>query len=284
MSLPLPRSLSPSKVAAFKDCALAFRFSAIDRLPEPPSIPAVKGTLVHRALERLFWLVPAGSRSLEAAMAQLQLAWDERERDPEWLALGLGPEEAQSMLDEAGTLIGRYFRLEDPDSVVVLGTELTLEATVGTLVLRGIIDRLDLDEDGQLVVTDYKTGRVPGATHEQARLAGVHFYAYLCQQVLGLRPARVQLLYLREPVAITTVPSEQSIKGLRQRTTAVWTAVERACQLEDFRPKPSALCEWCAFRAGCPAFGGDPRLLSALGAATAGSPRLAPAPAFSTPA
>ena len=53
MPLPLPSSLTPSKVAAFKDCALAFRFSVIDGLPEPPSAPAVKGTLVHRALELL---------------------------------------------------------------------------------------------------------------------------------------------------------------------------------------------------------------------------------------
>ena len=32
MALPLPTSLSPSKVASFKDCALAFRFSAAQGL------------------------------------------------------------------------------------------------------------------------------------------------------------------------------------------------------------------------------------------------------------
>ena len=58
MALELPDSLSPSKVSTFTDCALAFRFSGIDRLPEPPSVPATKGTLVHAALERLFVLDP----------------------------------------------------------------------------------------------------------------------------------------------------------------------------------------------------------------------------------
>lgn len=58
MSFPLPTSLSPSKVSTFKDCALAFRFSAIDKVPEPPSMPAVKGSLVHRALELLFVAKP----------------------------------------------------------------------------------------------------------------------------------------------------------------------------------------------------------------------------------
>jgi putative RecB family exonuclease len=132
-----------------------------------------------------------------------------------------------------------------------------LEVQLGTLTLRGIIDRLELDRDGELVVTDYKTGRAPGMAYEQSRLAGVHFYAFLCEQVFGRRPARVQLLHLREPIAISTEPSEQSIRALRGKALAVWTAVERACEREDFRPRPSRLCDFCAYKAYCPAWGGD---------------------------
>ncbi len=260
MTLPLPNSLSPSKVSSFKDYALAFRFSVIDKLPEPPSPWAFKGTLVHRALERLFWSSPEGERTLEAALAELDAAWESFADEPELLGLGLSAEEADAFRAEAADLVRGYFELEDPNRVNFMGVELLLEAKVGSMLLRGIIDRLDLDEDGELVVTDYKTGRVPGQSGEQARLAGVHFYAYLCERVLGRRPARVQLLYLREPVAIVSSPSEQSIKGLEKRSAAVWSAIERACRSEDFRPKPSALCEYCAFKSYCPAFGGDPDL------------------------
>lgn len=260
MSFPLPTSLSPSKVSSFKDCALAFRFSAIDRLPEPPSLPAVTGTLVHRALERLFWQVPPGSRSAPAGQACLEAVWVQMREDPEWLGLDLDEQGAETMLAEARVLVERYFTMEDPDSVRAIGTELWVEAQMGTLALRGIIDRLDLDAEGRLVVTDYKTGRVPGAAQEQARLGGVHFYSFLCEQALGVRPAKVQLLYLRDRVTISTEPSEQSTRGMLMRTKAVWTAVERACLHEDFRPKPSALCGWCAYQTWCPAFGGDPSL------------------------
>ena len=34
--------------------------------------------------------------------------------------------------------------------------------------------------------------------------------------------------------------------------------LERACERDDFRPKPGPLCSWCNFQAHCPAFGGDP--------------------------
>ena len=66
-----------------------------------------------------------------------------------------------------------------------MGVELTLEARVGAMRLRGIIDRLDLTPDGELVVIDYKTGRAPSPAFEQSKLIGVHIYALLCQEVLG---------------------------------------------------------------------------------------------------
>jgi putative RecB family exonuclease len=261
--LPLPTSLSPSKVSSFKDCALAFRLSAIDRLPEPSSPYAAKGTLVHRALQLLMFEHEAGDRTPATARAALERAVPEILDDPELADLALGADERAAFVADAGVLLDNYFTLEDPNSVQVLGTELLLSVTIGTLHLRGIIDRLELDADGELVITDYKTGRAPSQAYEQTKLGGVHFYAFLCEAVLGRRPARVQLLHLREPIAISTAPSEQSIRGLRQQTMAVWSAVERACQQEDFRPKPGRLCGSCAFRAYCPAVGGDLSQLAA---------------------
>ena len=265
VTLPLPRSLSPSKVATFKECALAFRFAVIEGLPEPPSPRATKGTLVHRALE-LLMLEPPSRRSLATGLACLQRAREELRDHPEYSGLGLTPEAEAEFEADAEELVRRYFALENPAAVRPIGLELRMEAEVGNLRLRGVIDRLELDDVGELVVTDYKTGRAPGTTHEQSRLGGVHFYAFLCQQVLGRRPARIQLLYLAEPVAIVARPSEQSIRGMQQRAEAVWRAVERACEHDDFRPRPSPLCEWCSFRAYCPAFGGNPSDASELAA------------------
>jgi putative RecB family exonuclease len=261
MSLPLPSSLSPSKVSSFKDCALAFRFSAIDRLPEPASPQAAKGTLVHRALELLFWEEDQGDRSRQAAESKLFRAVDELLDDPEYAQLGLLDAAREEFVADASTLLDNYFTLEDPDAVRVLGTELRVSAQRGSLRLRGIIDRLELDDHGDLVVTDYKTGRAPSVNYEQGKLGGVHFYAFLCQEVLGRRPARIQLLHLREPMRISTVPTEQTVRGLQIQTMAVWAAVEKACEREDFRPKPGRLCSYCAFHAYCPAVGGDLSLL-----------------------
>jgi len=52
---PEPRvpGLSPSRANDFQQCPLLFRFRVVDRLPEPPSLAAARGTLVHTVLERL---------------------------------------------------------------------------------------------------------------------------------------------------------------------------------------------------------------------------------------
>jgi putative RecB family exonuclease len=269
MALPLPTSLSPSKVSTFKDCALAFRFSAIDRIPEPPSLPAVKGTTVHRALELLFGREPE-DRTPEVATACLDAALSEMRSAEDFVALDLDQPAQVEFAEDASRMVERYFQLEDPRSIRPVGLEMMLEAELGTLVVRGIIDRLEEDADGSLVVTDYKTGRAPSVAQEQSRLGGVHFYAFLCERVLGRRPSKVQLIYLgAQPQVITTTPSEQSVRGMEKKVGAIWNAVERACEQDDFRPKQSALCNWCSYKQFCPAFGGDPALARDAGRASA---------------
>jgi len=258
VSFDLPRSLSPSKVSSFRSCPLAFRFTAIERLPDPATPATVKGTLVHTALEGLFWNHDRGQRSAAAGASELAQAWDDLQDHPDFLSLELSSQAAASMRAEAEVLVANYFRLEDPNKIDPVGIEVTLDALIGGVRLRGIIDRLDRTSDGELVVSDYKTGRAPSPKYEQNHLSGVQLYALLCQEVLGQRPVEVKLLHLKEPTVITAAPSDQGLRGQRTKTVAVWDAIDRACRSEDFRPKTGPLCNWCNFKAFCPAYGGDP--------------------------
>jgi putative RecB family exonuclease len=254
MALDLPRTLTPSKVTAFTNCPLAFRYAVIEHRPEPPSPHAVKGTLVHSALEGLFWNHAPAGRTRAAAGHELARAWNTLGSDREFTELGLGRDEAEAFLADAGTLVDNYFRLEDPTTVHTIGVELGVEIENDGLRLRGIIDRLDIGPDGALTVVDYKTGRAPSERYEQGKMGGVQTYALLCEKVLGRAPVEVRLLHLRDPVAISAVATPQTIRGQQRRTSAVWNAIERACVNEDFRPKVGPLCNFCHFKPSCPAF------------------------------
>ena len=190
MALEPPTGLSPSRVSSFPDCALAFRFSAIDRLPEPPSLPAIRGTLVHAALERLFALEPA-ERTVDRAAACLAEAHAAMQGDPEYLGLDLDEEAEATFLGRGPGSAGRTTSSSRTrPRITPIGLELRLEAPLGDLNLRGIIDRLELDDDGGLVVTDYKTGAAPRQQYEQGRLGGVHFYSLPVRAALRGAPGQ----------------------------------------------------------------------------------------------
>lgn len=268
MPYPLPPTLSPSRVTAFTECALAYRFANLDRLPEPPSPHAVKGTLVHAALERLFAL-PAAERTPEAAAACLGdavAALRDGRLDGDVLdALGFDDAGLTAFVADAERLLDRYFQMEDPTAVHCVGIELRLEADLGDLRLRGIIDRLDLLPDGSFRVVDYKTGRAATEKHEKRKLLGVDAYALLVQRALGVLPSAVRLLHLADGVAITCTPSAQNARFIEKKVEAVWATIRRANATDAFRPQPGRRCEWCAFQAWCPTFGGDPDEARALG-------------------
>jgi putative RecB family exonuclease len=259
---PVPTSLSPSRVEAFTSCPMQFRFSSIEKLPEPASVHTSKGTLVHRVLELLFQQ-PAGERTVERALELFPQAWGEVSTSDEYLRMGLEQSAAGTLADEGRSLVERYFTIEDPTTIEPVGLELKLEANLGSLQLRGIIDRLERAPDGTLVVTDYKTGRAPSPSYEQKRLGGVHFYAWLVEQALGERPSSIRLVYVPSSKVISTTPTEQSINFLPKRTAAVFSAIEKACTSGNFRTSPGPLCKFCAFQRWCPEFGGDPALAAA---------------------
>src|SRR3954449_4758859 len=78
-------SLSPSRALDFKTCALLYRFRVIDRLPEPPSLEAARGTGVPGVLEKLFDL-PAPGRTITAAAELVEPQWGEMIADDTELA------------------------------------------------------------------------------------------------------------------------------------------------------------------------------------------------------
>ncbi|MFW2334960.1 RecB family exonuclease [Ilumatobacter sp.] len=255
----VPTSLSPSRVEAFLSCPLSFRFSSIEKLPDLPSVASTRGSLVHRALELLF-LHAASDRTPAALDRAVETAIAEYRASPDFTLLDLDADQTATFDHECRTLAANYLEMEDPTSIREIGLELKLEAPVGDLTLRGIIDRLELDADGELIVTDYKTGRAPSPNWERKSLSGLNFYSFLCESLFGKRPSAIRLMYLSSKETITATPNAQSTKFLVTRTNAVWKAVATACERDDFRPRQGPLCNYCSYQRWCPEFGGDPSL------------------------
>ncbi len=254
-------SLSPSRASDFIACPLLYRFRTIDKLPEPFSPDAVRGTVVHKVLEDLFDL-PAQDRTPQQAASLLVPSWQALlEAEPTVAEMFGGDEgpEITAWLESCGAALERYFTLEDPRTLEPAERELYVETVLDSkLLLRGFVDRLDVAPGGEIRVVDYKTGRAPGEAFEAKALFQMKFYALVIWRTRGVVPKLLQLIYLGSSEVLRYEPDEADLLATERKVQALWQAIRLAKETGDWRPNPGAICGWCAHRAICPAFGGTP--------------------------
>lgn len=246
----MPRHLSPSSASTFEQCPRRWKLRYIDKLPDPPGIPALAGTFAHRVLERLFQH-PAGQRTKERAKALAREVWPETEADPHFQALGLDESGGREFRWKGWLAIEGLWALEDPTRIEVVATEQQVLTTVGAVPFRGIVDRLERGPDGSLEISDYKSGRAPRARYSEDRLAQVLLYAAAVEASTGERPSRARLLYLgQKTVDVAVTPA--AVAPVVEALEVTWAHMETACRSDEFAPRTGPLCGWCPYTAHCP--------------------------------
>jgi putative RecB family exonuclease len=258
-------ALSPSRASDFMTCPLLFRFRTVDRLPESRSADAARGTVVHKVLEDLFSLPPE-ERTPERARAMLVPTWESFLDDDPRLAemfddvRGDDPSPAFVEWVRSGwEALDRYFDLEDPRRLEPTERELYVETLLDSkLLLRGFIDRVEVAPDGAIRLSDYKTGWSVGETNEGKALFQMKFYALVVWRMRGVIPRELRLVYLGNGEILSYQPDEADLLATERKLNALWAAIREADQAREWQPSPSRACDWCSFKAICPAWGGTP--------------------------
>jgi putative RecB family exonuclease len=257
------QTLSPSRAGDFKHCPQLFRFRAIDRLPEPATPFQARGTTAHLALQRLFDL-PAEQRTPEALYDLFRRAWEEV-RTTEYPDLFTTVEEERTWGLESLQILANYFLVEDPSSFEPLARELNLVEDLDGITIRGILDRMETAPDGRLVISDYKTGKAPLEQYALPAFFALKTYALLVQRSTGCAPDLLRLIYLNGPVVYELAVNPGQLEAMDRQLRALWAAIERAIERDQFPPRPGPLCEWCSFKDICPAWAEEPGPLELAG-------------------
>lgn len=245
--------LSPSRASDFKVCPQLFKFRSIDKLPEPVTIHQARGTTAHLALQRLFDL-DAPTRTPDRLYDLFREAWTEVRGDEEYAGLFASTEEEREWGLESLTLLANYFTVEDPSRIEPMDRELDMIEDLDGIVIRGILDRIDRRSDGQLVITDYKTGKAPPERYAMPAFFALKIYALLIRRRTGETPNELRLLYLNGPTMYRLEVDDSQLDAMDRQLRALWMAIERAMESDHFPPRPGRLCDWCSFQDLCPAF------------------------------
>jgi len=127
----------------------------------------------------------------------------------------------------------------------------------------GIGKDIEVREDGEWVLSDYKTGRTPSQERALGSFFGLQFYALVCWRAFGKMPRELRLLQLGVPEVLTLQPTQQMLEGVERQMDALGQAIQRARARDDWRPHPSALCTRCHHKAICPAWPAETTALPA---------------------
>ena len=244
--------LSPSRVNDFSNCPQLYKFRAIDQIPESVSLEAERGILVHSVLEELFES-PAPDRTLGKALELLPESWQVQvEEKPE---LRESVSDLKEWLDRASSLLATYFSLEEPAAFEPTSRELHLEMDLSEdIYLHGYIDRLDIALTGEVRIVDYKTGKAPKPGWEEKALFQLRIYALIYWRVYGVLPHRLQLMYLGDGQLLRSTPTSAQLENTEKKLLTIGDEILTALESGEWRPRPSRLCDWCSFKAICPAF------------------------------
>jgi putative RecB family exonuclease len=250
---PRLETLSPSRAGDFKTCPQLFKFRAVDRIPEPTSIYQARGTTAHLALQRLFD-DPEGDRTPQRLFDLFREAWTEVRGEEEFEGLFEDTDAERRWGVESLELLANYFTIEDPTTFDPEDRELDMVEDLDGIVIRGILDRIDRDDDGRLIITDYKTGKAPPERYALSAFFALKIYALLIRQRLGETPKELRLLYLNGPTLYSLPIDDHQLDAMDGQLRALWAAIQRAMDHDRFPARTGHLCNWCSYQEICPAW------------------------------
>jgi putative RecB family exonuclease len=255
----VPQIYSHSRLATFEDCPKRFEYRYVLKIPtDTEGIEAFVGKRVHEVLERLY---KAAQRdhvpSLEKVIYRYHRLFEESyDADRVRIVREETPVEFYRQTGER--CLTAYYRRHYPfDGDETLGIEQRVTFSLDEkreYRFQGIIDRIVRARDGIIEIHDYKTGkRVPTQNQldEDRQLA---LYQIGLADRFPDQPMRLVWHYLQQDRKLTSTRTPEQLRYLSEDTMSV---VDRIQTEFEFKPKRSALCDWCEYNDRCPIYPKD---------------------------
>jgi putative RecB family exonuclease len=252
-----PEYLSPSSIGLFRDCPQKFKISYIDKIKEPPSWHLHLGSFVHEVLEFLY-----KEDSLNRTQETIKKIATDRWNNGGWA------DKVESLENQTGTLldfkraafesITNLWAIEDPTETEIDGMEVEVIASVSGVVMKGYIDRFIFSDDGTVVISDYKTGKIPNPKYksEDDKFFQLLCYALMLDEAEQEKTSRLELLYLTQKTKHDLVVTGENLETARSVIVKTRSEIESACASEEFRCNVTVLCNYCHYKkiGICPAY------------------------------
>jgi len=240
-----PLSLSYGQVNDYLECPAKYRYAHVMRIPTPVSHQMIYGKALHAAVQAFHRRQLAGRPMEEHELhAALDAAWE---------SVGfLTREHEEARRAAAHEAITRFWAEQQRDPARPTAVEQDFTVALGADRLRGRYDRVDRDEAGRVVITDYKSSDVRdlATANRRARESlQLSIYALAHEAERGQLPDELALHFLESGIVGRAAPSERRLEKAQEKLTFVAEGVRGG----RFDADPSPMrCGYCPFREICP--------------------------------
>ena len=233
---------------------MKYKFSKIDKIQEPPTWFTHLGTFVHEVLEH-FYQLEASERTVDTVRATATSRWQESDWEAQVLALIKPMGSIADFKKAAFECMTNLWIIEDPQQTELSGMEHEVLANIDGVELKGYIDRFIIGDDGNVIISDYKTGAIPNPRFksEDDKFFQLLVYALMLQEADQEETSKLQLLYLKHSAnhEMTVTPVRLAVaRGVIVETKEL---IDKACETGEFACNTSKLCDWCFHKSYCPA-------------------------------
>ena len=218
------------------------------------SLESLIGTLSHEVLELVMQLSPE-DRSLELARKACRSVWAEFTASTTYAAW----DEVTPPVNWTGfrrvmwAAVSRLWRLENPEDIEVLATEVKIDVVIDGVPFRGVIDRVDKLDEG-IGISDYKTGRIPSDWYSDKPKRQVLLYAEAYEQLTKKHVISARLVYLKgKGKVIEADPTQDNRDEAIDWISGIWDRLAKSIENDAFEYNPGPLCGWCPNIVDCTA-------------------------------
>jgi superfamily I DNA/RNA helicase/RecB family exonuclease len=243
-----PVGLSGSGVSSFERCPRAWFLEREAKASETTTTAQGFGSIVHALAEAV--VVGTLPPEIGPLVDKLDTVWQLLPYDARW----------QSARDhgEAEAALQRFLDWHAGHGRDCVDAEVKFEVELGDdILLRGFADRIELDEQGRVVVVDLKTGK-NSPTKEKLR-ADPQLGIYQLAAREGAFPAAsnvpggAELIQLRDGLKTgAKVQTQDALEASDTWADDLVTGVAAAIRGETFPARPNDGCKRCRFRTSCP--------------------------------
>jgi putative RecB family exonuclease len=232
--------LSASALSSYEGCPLSYKLKYDWHLPEDATAPLQFGNAMHQALKAYFDGVRAGrAPDLETVLACFRDEFAKAKID-EAVQRELYEKDGCAQL---AAMLESEFAHPEGD---ILHNEHKFKLEIGGMLVRGRLDRLDRQANGDVTVLDYKTGKAKTQKDADESLQ-LSIYA-LAAVNMGHKPSSLVFINTQNGTAVTSSRSPEQLRQAEDKVRELATKIAAG----EFDPKPSGRCGWCSYQSICP--------------------------------